>query len=331
MYKLINILKEIRRGTTEEFVEKAKEKWKGKRENGIDRYNYDLVDFKGNREKVKILCNNPEHRKKQKEETGGENGGHEWFEQDPREHLRGYNGCPEHKKEEIKKITRKPEEFIEKAQEKWKDKETGEPMFDYSEAEYVNDTTKVKILCNNLEHRRRQKEETGGENGGHEWFEQTPKGHLSGRNGCPQHQAIVSVSDGEDAVANALEELGYKKGKDFKAEYKIIELKSEDGTSDLRVDFYFPTLKTMIEFDGGFHFKPGGYRNAKEKFRKQVLYDKMKNEYCKEHGIKLIHIPYTSMMVDKSIPSDIIKDAIENSQPGELVLIGNYPKAGWNA
>ena len=28
---------------------------------------------------------------------------------------------------------------------------------------------------------------------------------------------------------------------------------------------------------------------------------------------------------------DRIKDAIENKKPGELVLIGNYPKAGWNA
>ena len=308
MYKLVNILREIQApGTdklTAQFIEKAQKKW------GEDRYNYDLVQYVNNTKPIKIVCNDPKHKQKQKEETS-----HEWFEQIPKNHLSGREGCPQHKAEQVDTMRQSPETFIKRAQDKWKNK------YDYSLVQYTNMGTPVKMLCSDPKHRQKQKEETG-----HEWFEQTPNNHLKGWEGCPQHKAIPSISNGERNIINALKELGYDEGGDFETEYKILELVGEDGKTVLKVDFYLPALKTMIEFDGEYHFRKGGHEDSENKLRKQIAYDKMKNKYCKERGIKLIRIPYTSM----NNLIDPLKDAIENKKPGELVLVGDYPKAGWN-
>jgi len=322
MYKLVNILREIQAPDTDkltaDFIEKAQKKWEDKKENGKDRYNYDRVQYINNTTPVELLCNNLEHRKKQKEKTG-----HEWFEQTPKGHLAKKNGCPQHEEERIDSLRMTLDQFIKRARDEWKDK------YDYSQVRLVNMDTPVKILCNNPEHRKKQKEETGGENGGHEWFEQTPNNHLDGWEGCPQEKVVPTITNGERNIANALKELGYKEGEDYKTEYEILKFVGENNkTVTLRVDFYIPALKTMIEFDGDYHFRPGGHENSEDKFRKQIKYDKMKNEYCKEHGIKLIRIPYNSMKRTQFFTP--LKDAIENKKPGELVLIGNYPKAGWN-
>ena len=308
MYKLVNILREIQApGTdklTAQFIEKAQKKW------GEDRYSYDLVQYINNTKPIKIVCNDPKHRRKQKEETGNE-----WFEQIPKNHLSGREGCPQHKAEQVDIMRKSPETFIKQAQDKWRNK------YDYSLVQYVNMDTPVKMLCNDPKHRQKQKEETG-----NEWFEQTPNNHLKGWEGCPQHKAVPSISNGERNIINALKELGYDEGGDFETEYKILELVGEDGKTVLKVDFYLPALKTMIEFDGEYHFRKGGHEDSENKLRKQIAYDKMKNKYCKERGIKLIRIPYTSM----NNLIDPLKDAIENKKPGELVLVGDYPKAGWN-
>ena len=308
MYKLVNILREIQApGTdklTAQFIEKAQKKW------GEDRYSYDLVQYINNTKPIKIVCNDPKHRRKQKEETGNE-----WFEQIPKNHLSGREGCPQHKAEQVDIMRKSPETFIKQAQDKWRNK------YDYSLVQYVNMDTPVKMLCNDPKHRQKQKEETG-----NEWFEQTPNNHLKGWEGCPQHKAVPSISNGERNIINALKELGYDEGGDFETEYKILELVGEDSKTVLKVDFYLPALKTMIEFDGEYHFRKGGHENSENKLRKQIAYDKMKNKYCKERGIKLIRIPYTSM----NNLIDPLKDAIENKKPGELVLVGDYPKAGWN-
>jgi hypothetical protein len=59
------------------------------------------------------------------------------------------------------------EQFIIEAQEKHKDK-NGEPLYDYSEVEYENNNTNVKIGCKVY---------------GHGYFNQAPSNHLSGK-GC---------------------------------------------------------------------------------------------------------------------------------------------------
>jgi hypothetical protein len=40
------------------------------------------------------------------------------------------------------------------------------------------------------------------------------------------------------------------------------------------------------------------YYGGEESFKRQQVRDKLKDQYCKENGIKLIRIPYTMKMED---------------------------------
>ena len=96
---------------TEEFIQRAKEV------HG-DKYDYSKVEYKGNKNKVCIIC--PEH---------GE------FWQTPNSHLQG-QGCPK-----CVGKNKTTEEFIIEAREVHGDK------YDYSKVEYVNTQTPVCIIC----------------------------------------------------------------------------------------------------------------------------------------------------------------------------------------
>ena len=118
--------------TTEEFIEKAK-KVHG------DKYDYSKVEYKTANDKVCIIC--PEH---------GE------FWQRASNHLRGVS-CPKCSHRSTKYTN---EEFIAKAREIHGDK------YDYSKINYVNNHTKVCIICPK-----------------HGEFWQSPNAHLNGE-GC---------------------------------------------------------------------------------------------------------------------------------------------------
>jgi len=78
---------------------------------------------------------------------------------------------------------------------------------------------------------------------------------------------------------------------------KKYNLRSPKG-SLLRYDFYIPLLNTLLEFDGGQHFKPIRWNSldteeqVKEKFEYIQLCDKLKNEYATNNNIKLVRIKY---------------------------------------
>lgn len=60
---------------------------------------------------------------------------------------------------------------------------------------------------------------------------------------------------------------------------------------------FFVEEKYIIEYDGEQHFKPVGFGildpdKINHKFEAQQLYDKMKNDYCLQHNIPIIRIPY---------------------------------------
>ena len=122
----------MRKLTTEEFVNKAK-KIHG------DKYDYSKVVYVNAHTKINIICNL-----------------HGDFWQTPNSHLNG-SGCP-HCCDFNHKYTK--EEFIERAKKIHGDK------YDYSKVEYVNNSTKVCIICS--EH-------------GEFWI--TPANHLYGQ-GC---------------------------------------------------------------------------------------------------------------------------------------------------
>ena len=123
--------------TTEEFIAKAKAV------HG-DRYDYSKVEYVGSKTKVCIICKK-----------------HGEFLQSPQKHLKG-QGCVKcHHKSMAKRYSLGKEKFIEKANA------VHNGFYGYSEVEYVNGHTKVKIICPI-----------------HGIFEQAPSSHLQGH-GCP--------------------------------------------------------------------------------------------------------------------------------------------------
>jgi len=66
----------------------------------------------------------------------------------------------------------------------------------------------------------------------------------------------------------------------------------------LRFDFYLPQCNTCIEYDGEQHFKPVNFHNDTDKdeiFLKNLRHDDIKNNYCKQHKIRLKRITYENL------------------------------------
>ena len=145
--------------TKEEFIKEATEKHKGK-------YDYSKVEYVNKRTKVCIIC--PEH---------GE------FWQTPGNHTQG-RGCPRCANEANgERCHSSKEEFIKKAHEEHGDK------YDYSKVDYVNNKTKVCIICPE-----------------HGEFWQTPNDHLKGI-GCQkcgvENRSKKRTSTKEDFIKKA--------------------------------------------------------------------------------------------------------------------------------
>lgn len=118
--------------TTDEFIKRSKNIHGNK-------YDYSLVKYINMRTKIKIICPN-----------------HGVFEQTPNRHLFG-NACP---KCYLESKNSNNDKFIKKANK------THNNKYDYSLVKYINNKTKVKIICPK-----------------HGIFEQTPSAHLQKR-GC---------------------------------------------------------------------------------------------------------------------------------------------------
>jgi len=129
----------MKRKTTDEFILDAQKVHK-------DKYNYSLVDYINTKTNVKIICN-----------IHGE------FEQLPANHLIG-KGC--YKCGRItttKKKSLSTDEFIIRS------KKIHNNKYDYNLVKYINNKTKVKIICPE-----------------HGLFEQIPNYHINNGSGCPK-------------------------------------------------------------------------------------------------------------------------------------------------
>ena len=81
----------------------------------------------------------------------------------------------------------------------------------------------------------------------------------------------------------------------FQKQYCFSDLKDEGF---LRFDFAIfknDQLQYLIEYDGDIHFNNKGAWNGKIDYEVLHKHDIMKNQYCKEHNIPLIRIPYTHL------------------------------------
>lgn len=196
------------------------------------KYLYDKVEYKNAQTKICIICS-----------IHGE------FWQTPNKHLRG-QGCP--KCSGRNKITC---DIIKEFQ-----MVHGE-SYDYSEVEYLNAKTKVKILCPK-----------------HGYFLQTPNKHLLGQ-GCP----LCKESHLEQEVRCFLIENNIK----FESQ------KHFDWLGKQSLDFYLPDYNIGIECQGIQHFEPTDFSSnniqaATKNFEIIRRRDSNKKTLCESNHIKLL-------------------------------------------
>ena len=109
---------------------------------------------------------------------------------------------------------------------------------------------------------------------------------LKNKEGCP----ACKMSRGERKIHQ------YLTNRNLQFEYQKSFLDCSDKSS-LLFDFYIDSIRLAIEYDGEQHFFPvdfaGRGRNwAEEQFKKNKFHDELKNQYCLEHNISLLRIPY---------------------------------------
>jgi len=196
---------------------------------------------------------------------------HGEFEQSPYSHLQG-QGCPicgDKRSADAGRWTK--EQFLRRA------KEVHGHKYDYSQVEYKSALTKVTIICPR-----------------HGPWEQTPANHLFGLGtGCP----ACSESEGARTVRLVLESLGSR----FKSEYRIPECRDKRA---LPFDFavWVAGILHLIEFHGRQHYESGGiwikrkgHTIAEKEFREIQKRDAVKSDFCANHSIPLLVIPYWEM------------------------------------
>ena len=141
--------------------------------------------------------------------------------------------------------------------------------YNYDHVKFIDDTTKVRIICPK-----------------HGIFEQVPYSHMSG-NGCPKCKSIISKPEIE--LQDFIKSLGFK-----------IKTNNRKILNGRELDIYIPELKKAIEFNGTYwhyskkHFTPG--KHAK------------KSNLCKEKGIKLLHIREDLWLKNKEYIFEVIKN-----------------------
>lgn len=298
---------EKKRDTSESFIKKAKTV------HG-DKYDYSKVDYKGTKERICIIC--PEH---------GE------FWQIPNGHLIG-QGCPKCSKiSSNRKLSLGKEEFINRSKKKHGD------LYDYSNIEYINQNTPVRIICPE-----------------HGEFLQKPEYHQNGH-GCPICAIEKNARNRRYTLSEFVEiskrihgdKYDYSKTKydgiykkiiitcpshgDFiqrpndhicgcgcpkcsisfsKPENEIYEyiktisnnvVKHDRSILDgYEIDIFLPDNNIGIEFDGLFWHS--------EKNISDMNYHLKKTEECEKNGIRLIHIFEDEWIYKK----DIVKSRISS-------------------
>jgi hypothetical protein len=217
--------------TREEFIRRAAKIHDNK-------YDYSKVVYKNYHSKVCIIC--PIH---------GE------FWQTPANHLNG-KGCDKCAHSELwdKRGRKTTEEFIKEAKQIHGDK------YDYSKVIYINNSTKICIICPI-----------------HGEFWQTPANHLNGC-GCPKCKE--SSLEREMRIILEKNNIDYWQGEHF------------NWLGKQHLDFYLPKYNVAIECQGGQHFMPVNRFGGNEKFKIILERDLKKYNLCKKNEIKLYY--YTS-------------------------------------
>jgi hypothetical protein len=234
--KCADELNRYNRLDTEEFIKRSKNI------HG-DTYDYSVSNYIGIHTNIEIICKE-----------------HGIFEQLPNNHFKKL-GCP--KCSGIKRLD--TDEFITKSKDVHGDK------YDYSLVNYINNRTKVNIICIK-----------------HGIFSQSPSSHINNSSGCP----YCCSSKGENLIKNYLNNININ----YIHQHKFADCKDK---KILSYDFYLPDYNLCIEYDGLQHFKPIKRFGGLEGFNIVKKHDKIKNIYCKSNDIMLLRIKYNDNIEKK--------------------------------
>lgn len=115
-------------------------------------------------------------------------------------------------------------------------------------------------------------------------------------------------SYGEQVITNFLNQKNIL----FYSEYSFIDCYSEKS-KPLRFDFYLPEYNCCIEYDGIQHYK-NTFQMSEEKYQEYLKNDKIKTNYCDNHGISLLRIPYYEKNIIKQLELFLENRLVPNGQ-----------------
>lgn len=118
----------------------------------------------------------------------------------------------------------------------------------------------------------------------HGVWEVNVSNHLYRHSGCPR----CKRSMGEEKIGRFLNKIGIE----YMEQYKIGNEYLFCQNVVLFVDFYLPNKNLVIEYNGIQHYQESPFFNTRD-FAQQQERDNAVRQYCKNHKIKLIEIPYT--------------------------------------
>lgn len=203
-----------------------------------NKYDYSKVNYVNGRTKVEIIC--PIHGS---------------FWQIPNGHLQN-KGCPLCAREQNANKCRKTlNTFIEQSNQ------IHNNYYDYSKAIYINDGTKLEIICPK-----------------HGSFWQTPNKHLQGA-GCPQCK-LKSQSRIYQYLIKIFPNLNW--------EWEA----SPNWLTPQKFDIYNKLYNIAIEYNGKQHYVPIDHFGGKIEFEETVKRDLLKQQKCKENNCHLYIIKF---------------------------------------
>lgn len=252
----------VRMRTKESFIEESKVI------HG-DKYNYDNIKYINTKTHVDIFCIYCQ----------------EYFKQQPAQHIFGM-GCF---KCAIRLKRATNDEFIKKCEARH-----GKDLFDYSKVKYINQFTKITIICLKCSNE----------------FIQTANNHTRGH-GCTR----CRESHGEQYCRRVLKELNI----DYIPQYRI------EGLGRHSFDFYFENKgrKYLLEYDGEQHFK-------ENQFFKRTLEEEHQNDINKTYNG--INSGYSVIRIDYKVKFEEIENIITFcfSQKEKIIMyLSNYEMYDW--
>lgn len=115
---------------------------------------------------------------------------------------------------------------------------------------------------------------------------------LNKNKGLLECRAKAEMSPAEERIAKFL----HSNGVEFMRECHSPKLTNDRTGRLLFFDFYVPSLRLVIEFDGLHHYKD----EDRARLKRQRARDHLKNNFCSKHKFHLLRIKYTqSAMIEE--------------------------------